>query len=511
MNGQPVVEPTAMPLTGRLGRTPSVVLHEHVLAPQFQFEVDHLLGWYRVVERVLLAEYTRMGLVTEPEAAAIAALLDTATADRITADPAANLSDICLALERHVLAGLATVPSAWHVDRSRNDIQATAQLLYARSELLDIAEALVELTRVARHRAAAVTHLPMPGYTHLQAAQVSTPGFFLSALVEHCLRTLRRLLATYDEINLSPLGAGALTGQELPWDRDRMALLLGCASPHPHALTAVASRAWALEIAGELSHFGVGTSRFVTDLMAWASSAYGFVELPDELAGISAAMPQKKNYPVLERIRGRTAHLTSLALDLATAQRATPYSNMVEVSKEAGAYLHDLFRSARGVLALLRTVLENLDWRPEAMRSACDREFLGGFTLANRLTLDEKVPWRTAQVIVGRYVSAKLAAGDPLDRPDASLLDDLAEAAGYLLTDPAARLRGLDSEGQLAVKCSAGSARPDHVRDLLDRQGVALDALAGQLGRRRATVEAAIREVHALFAAGSPTAARGPA
>ncbi|MDG4797032.1 lyase family protein [Micromonospora sp. WMMD1082] len=509
MTGRPVADPTP-PLTGRLGRAPSAVLHEHVLAPQFRFEADHLLGWYRLVERVLLAEYTRMGLVTDAEAASIAGLLDEATAERITADPAANLSDICLALERHVLTGLPAVPPAWHVDRSRNDIQATAHLLYARSELLDLAEALLELARVARHRAGAVAHLPMPGYTHLQAAQVITPGFFLSALVEHCLRTLRRLVMTYDEINLSPLGAGAMSGQELPWDRDRMALLLGCAGPQPHALTAVASRAWALEIAGEFSHFGVGLSRFVTDLMAWASSAYGFVELPDELAGISAAMPQKKNYPVLERIRGRTAHLTSLALDLATGQRSTPYSNMVEVSKEAGAHLHDLFRSARGVLALLRAVLEHLRWHPETMRAACDREFLGGFTLANRLTLDEGVPWRTAQVVVGRYVSAKLAAGDPLDRPDPRLLARLAEAAGHPLTEPAARLRGLDSDGQLAVKCSAGSARPDHVRDLLDRQETALDALAREWHRRRGTVESAVREAYALVAAGPPTATVAP-
>nr|WP_230416212.1 lyase family protein [Micromonospora tarapacensis] len=449
-----------------------------------------------------------MKLVTEAEAASIAELLDEATADRITADPAANLSDICLALEQHVLAGLPAVPPAWHVDRSRNDIQATAQLLYARGELLDIAGALLEVARGAWHRAGAVAHLPMPGYTHLQAAQVITPGFFLTALVEHCLRTLRRLVVTYDEVNLSPLGAGAMSGQELPWDRDRMALLLGCAGPQSHALTAVASRAWALEIAGELSHFGVGLSRFVTDLMAWASSAYGFVELPDELAGISAAMPQKKNYPVLERIRGRTAHLTSLALDLGIGQRATPYSNMVEVSKEAGSHLHDLFRSARGVLALLQAVLENLRWRPERMRAACDREFLGGFTLANRLTLDKGVPWRTAQVVVGRYVSAKLAIGDPLDRPDPPLLARLAAAAGHPVTEPEPLLRGLDSDGQLSVKCSAGSAHPDRVRDLLERQDGALGRLARELGRRRTTVDSAIRDVQALFAAPPPAPTR---
>ncbi|MFD2122944.1 lyase family protein [Streptomyces cirratus] len=71
--------------------------------------------------------------------------------------------------------------------------------------------------------------MPMPGYTHFQAAQVITPGFHLAAVAEHLLHTQRRLVQTYDGIDACPLGAGAMAGQELPWDRDRMP---GCsASP----------------------------------------------------------------------------------------------------------------------------------------------------------------------------------------------------------------------------------------------------------------------------------------
>ncbi|MEK8104314.1 lyase family protein [Micromonospora sp. M12] len=173
----------------------------------------------------------------------------------------------------------------------------------------------------------------MPGYTHFQAAQVSTPGFYLAAVSEEVLHTLRRLLSTYDGIDACPLGSGAMTGQELAWDRDRLARSLGFRRVQPIALTSVASRRWVLEVTGDLGVLGVTLSRFGTDLLTWGSGEYGFIDLPDELSGISSAMPQKKNFPVLERIRGRTAHLTAYHLDAVLGQRNTPYTNLVEVSR----------------------------------------------------------------------------------------------------------------------------------------------------------------------------------
>ncbi|MEK8104315.1 hypothetical protein NKG94_02605 [Micromonospora sp. M12] len=48
------------------------------------------------------------------------------------------------------------------------------------------------------------------------------------------------------------------------------------------------------------------------------------------------------------------------------------------------------------------------------MLDACEREYLGGFSLANTLTLDEGVPWRQAQVIAGRYIVASVGPGTPI-------------------------------------------------------------------------------------------------
>jgi len=481
-------------LTGRIDSPPADILREEVLDPQFAREAGTLLPWYVAVEKVLLLEYRRMGLLSPTQARTIGSRLDEISADRIAADGTGNLSDIAFAIERYVHDGPVPPPGAWHVDRSRNDLQSCAQLLYARGELASLVARAGTLARAAVDLAATGTRLPMPGYTHLQAAQTITPGFYLCALAEETLRAMRQLRATHDAISECPLGAGAMAGQELEWDLDRLAQLLTFDRPARHALVAVASRGWALRIGGDLSAYGVVLGRFVTDLMTWSSGAYGFLDLPDAMAGISSAMPQKRNFPVLERIRGRTAHLTSLSLDLTLTQRATPYANMVEVSKEAGTYLPGLFATATSVLRLATTVLAQLRFVPDRMRAACEQDYLGGFRLANLLTLREGIPWREAQVVAGRYIAVAVREGRPASRPDAELLRR--SAPGFALTEPAKLLaEAFDVDAGLTAKASAGATGPEPVERLLDAQRAELDDHAGWCAARRDATAAAMAAI----------------
>jgi argininosuccinate lyase len=479
------------PLTGRLASGPAELLREEILEPQFAFEAEHLLPHYVWIERVLLAEYRRMGILTDEHTAAINTVLCGLSGDSLRADRGANLFDIALAIERHVVERLPFEVVAWHVDRSRNDLQATAQLMYGRAELRRAAVDGLALAGQVHAVAGGLLDVPMPGYTHLQTAQVVSPGFYLAALSDQALFAVGRMLRTYDDIDQCPLGAGALAGQELPWDRPRMALLLGFAGSQPHALTAVASRGWAVVVCAELSAFAVTLGRFATDLMAWGGEAYQFVELPDELAGISSAMPQKKNYPVLERIRGRAAHVTGLAQDVVGGMRNTSYANSVEVSKEAGAHLDVLFASLRSTVRLLAAVVRAVRFRADRMRRACDESYLGALTLANRLTLDSGLPWRTAQVAAGEYIAALVATGAAAGGHDPDLLRRTVARHGEDLADPQSLVDDVfDVDRALRRYASAGSAHPDAVSQLLADQAERLCALAEGAAQRAGRIHA---------------------
>jgi argininosuccinate lyase len=401
--------------------------------------------------------------------------------------------DIALAIEFDVSAGLSTPVTAWHVDRSRNDLQACAQLLRCRTRLSEATAVLLQLAQVAHEAALQDVASPMPGYTHMQAAQVMTPGFFVSAIVEHALSTAEALLTTYDRINLCQLGAGPLAGQELAWDREWLAQAVGCSGPVPHALVAVASREWLLRVSSDISTAAVGFSRLLTDLMSWTSSAYAFAELPDDLSGISASMPQKKNYPLLERLRGRTGHLIAHYADFATGQRNTPFTNMVEVSKEAGLRSETMFDDFVTTVTGLTLVIENLKWDKPRMRSLCEEDHFGAFSLANELTLRGGVPWRTAQRIAGQFVVSFLSSNSDACEEPAHKLTRIAADHGHTLHDPKIYLTSFwDVDEQLQRRLSSGSASPGSVIALLAEQQDRLSHLTAELESRTSAVSNAI-------------------
>jgi argininosuccinate lyase len=458
-------------LTGRVAAGPRAVLRDLVLVPQFEQDVEELLPHYVSVERALVDEYLRMGVVSPEEAEALTDALASITSGRIRAKRDSSMTDVAFAVERHVEERLGTPVPAWHVDRSRNDYQACGQLLFARRRMCDMATEIIRLWRSVHRFAGQHLHHVMPGYTHLQAAQVISPGFYFCAIGEQLQHSLRRLLHTYDAMDACPLGAGAMAGQYLPWDRERLARSLGFGRVRISALASVADRGWAIEVTAEFEILAVALSRFVTDLMAWGSTAYGFLDLPDDLSGISSAMPQKKNFPVLERIRGRLAHLSTYHLDTVLAQRNTAFGNSVEVSKEGTSVLSQAFRALEGVLHLFTEVVDHVQLDPPRMAQACEQEFLGGFALANRLTLNEGVPWRRAQVVAGQFIVAAMATGAAPTRLDPRLLGEVAARSGIELSDPAATLADVFDPGRCLLSLQAGgSAHPQAVAEALEEQ-----------------------------------------
>jgi argininosuccinate lyase len=108
-------------LTGRIDSGPDDLLRSEVLVPQLRFELGALLPWHVRLEKVLLLEYLRMGILTGAEAVAIAARLGEITPAAILSVSAETMSDTAFAVERYVTAGLAETPSpapCWPVRRA---------------------------------------------------------------------------------------------------------------------------------------------------------------------------------------------------------------------------------------------------------------------------------------------------------------------------------------------------------------------------------------------------------
>ncbi|TCS92396.1 argininosuccinate lyase [Hazenella coriacea] len=457
--------------SGRIQKNPHTVLNDEVLYPQLSYEAEYLLHHYIQIEQALLMDYQCMGLMTEEEIQSVLSSFHSLNEDEIRKNAKETMTDIAFCIEKKVFDQLQQPVVNWHVDRSRNDYQACAQKMFAREQLLQVIQQCISLTKLIQQRARQHVYTQMPGYTHYQSAQVISLGFYLSAFTDQLIKEINNFIDIWDQNNLCPLGAGAMAGQELEWDRKRMAEMLGFYDAETHALVSIASRDWTLRMAAAFSNWGVSLSRFVTDFIHWGSSSYRWLDLPDELSGISSAMPQKKNFPILERVRGRTAHLTSYYMDMLLGQRNTPFSNLVEVSKEAGSHVLSMFQTIHSILALFHTFMEHVTFDEERMKKLCFEEYFGGFSLANYLTISAGVPYRKAQVIAGQYITKAIELNQSPLKCDVSLLEQVCVTHEiHVSLDSEVISQIFEREANLQSKKSRGSTHPSEVILMLEQQ-----------------------------------------
>jgi len=320
--------------------------------------------------------------------------------------------DIHTAVERRLFELAGPVAGMLHTGRSRNDQVATDLRLWARRACTDLLVAVAGLqeslvTRAAEHRTA-----PMPGYTHLQRAQVVSLAHHLLAYVEMFARDALRLGAARLACDELPLGSGALAGSTLPLDRERVADELGFARVAANSMDAVADRDFAVDISAACALTMVHCSRLGEELVLWSSSEFGFASLPDSHATGSSLMPQKKNADIAELARGRSGRVIGDLVALLTTLKGLPltYNRDLQEDKEP---LFDAVDTTAATLRMLTELITVVHFDVGAMRRAASDPALQATDAAEHLVANG-VPFREAHAIVGALVAQTLAAGRTL-------------------------------------------------------------------------------------------------
>lgn len=456
--------------SGRITDTPNHIMDEMLLKPQFEFEVNNLLCFYKNIELVILKEQKRLDLLDSNEYDSIKSVIESLKKDDFTADSKGNFSDISFAFEQNVKKKLNNnLATNWHLDKSRNDFQATAMRMYGRKYLKDSIYKTKSLVMSLQSLAEVYIDTPMPGFTHHQPAQIISPAFYLTSISRVMLDAIKRLHFALEDINLCPLGAGAMAGLELEWDRYILAKELGFKNPLNTALVAISERDWMQKIAFEYSLIGNKISRFCTDFIYWSSYENKFIDLPDSMVGISSAMPQKKNFVILERIRGGCAHLNTFLNDFMNTSQNSAYSNLVQVTKEGSRYLEELFNCYDRLITLFDLFISNLKFNEDKLLDYCNSDFFGGFSLANYLTKEEKIPYRLSQKIVGEFVCNKKSKTEDLVK--------IIVKYGYKVADDIPLEKFFDANWLLSSKNTLGSTAPIFVKEELLNQKKELSTL----------------------------------
>lgn len=304
-----------------------------------------------------------------------------------------------------------------HTARSRNDQVLVDTRLYGKEQLHRVAHLLHELCRTLLGLAAAHQDTPMPGYTHMQRAMLSSVGLWAASFAESLLDDERLLSAAYELNDQSPLGSAAGYGVPLAIDRQYTADLLGFARVQNNVIYAQNGRGKIeAAIVQALAQIMLDLSKFAQDVLLFSTLEYGFFQVPQELCTGSSIMPQKRNVGIMELVRARTSTMLALQQQIISIVSGLPSGFNMDYQETKRPFMEAL-DLAQESLEICTLVAGKLSVNTAKLVAACTFELFAA-DRAYEMTASQHIPFRDAYRIVGKEVTAKIdearAAGQPL-------------------------------------------------------------------------------------------------
>ncbi|WP_101926596.1 MULTISPECIES: argininosuccinate lyase [Luteimonas] len=275
------------------------------------------------------------------------------------------------AIEARLTERLGDAGRKIHTGRSRNDQVLVATRLWLKEKLDRVATLSREIAKIALDRAQAEAQLPIPGYTHIQRAVISSGGMWWSGWAEAFIDNAVRARDTLALIDANPLGTAAGYGVNLPLDRDHTTAVLGFARLQVSPVYAQLSRGkFELAALDALGGATLDLRRLAWDLSQFTSAEYGFVALPAQYTTGSSIMPNKRNPDVIELMRATHASVAAARTEIEQLL-SLPSGYHRDLQSSKGAIFHGFGRGL-AALELLPALLANLEWREDRLRAAID-------------------------------------------------------------------------------------------------------------------------------------------
>ena len=345
----------------------------------------------------------QVGLLTEEEGKQITEGLQGILADIESGKLAlsGDYEDIHSFVEINLIERIGDVGKKLHTARSRNDQVALDMRLYAREKANDMVGHIASLKETIKE-VADNNSVIMPGYTHLQRAQVVTFKHHLMAYYNMFNRDEKRIKNALEILDESPLGCGALAGTTHNIDRNITAQKLGFKKPMDNFMDGVSDRDYLLELMSDFSIIMMHLSRLSEELVLWSSQEFKFIEMDDLFTTGSSIMPQKKNPDGAELIRGKTGRVYGNLFALFTVMKGIPLAYNKDMQEDKEGFF-DSVKTLEMCLQIMEGMIGTLKVREDNMKKAVKGGFLNATEVADYL-VNKNVPFRDAHSIVGQIV-----------------------------------------------------------------------------------------------------------
>jgi argininosuccinate lyase len=411
---------------------PDPVYKQTVLAPLFDGAKDHHVEGFRAIDRAHLVMLAETGILDAAQARDIAKALDSIDAE---IDPArlvytGEVEDFFFLIEKELKKRVGPdLGGRLHTARSRNDIDHTLFKLGLRERLNVLIGKALALHTALIEAAEREKDTLIVAYTHGQPAQPTTFGHYLSAIVEFVGRDIERLFEAYRIVDLSPMGAAAITTTGFPTDRARVADLLGFAAPLQNSYSCIAGVDYITATYSAMELMFLHLGRPIQDFQVWTSFEVGQIYVPNALVQISSIMPQKRNPVPIEHLRHLASQTYGRAQAMLTVMHNTPFTDMNDSEGETQSMGYQAFDSAYRVLDLLAALVAQIRIDPARVRANISRSCITITELADSLVRREGLSFREGHEIAAAVAKAVVAMGGDLGRDGYAPFADAFEKA----------------------------------------------------------------------------------
>ena len=296
------------------------------------------------------------------------ALADDFRAGRFVLDE--RYEDCHSAIEARLTERLGDAGRRVHTGRSRNDQILVATRLWLKDKLATLETHCRAIADVCLQRAAQPA-LPLPGYTHLQRAVVSSTAMWFAGFAEGFVDNAWRARQTSAWIDANPLGTAAGYGVNLPLDRAHTTQALGFARMQVSPIYAQLSRGkFEMAVMESIGSAMLDARRLAWDLSLFTTAEFNFVSLPTEYTTGSSIMPNKRNPDVVELLRASYATVAAARCEIEQLlSLPSGYQRDLQFSK--GSLFHGVTHGL-AALELLPDLLARMQWNEAAMRAAIE-------------------------------------------------------------------------------------------------------------------------------------------
>ena len=279
------------------------------------------------------------------------------------------------AIEMYLTEHYGEVGKKVHAGRSRNDQCLVMKRLFSKEKLFKIKKDTQNLIKELENQIKKQGKIKMPGYTHMQRAMPSTVGMWLGSFHDSLQDGLILVDATLKIIDQNPLGSVAGYGENvLGLDRKFTTKELGFKRVQNNPMYCAFSRGKFENIVLQtVSSLMFDLGKLASDLLLFTTKEFDFFTLPDSFKTGSSVMPQKKNYDVLEVIRGNIGIFNGYQNQIESVIKNLPSGYDRDLQLTKGPYIQGV-NLALDTIEVMTLIVKNLEAKKKNLENACTAE-----------------------------------------------------------------------------------------------------------------------------------------